>query len=572
MSSSLKILHRSAAELLACTVLEVFPNTKLIRGYSTDIGFAYEFVFPQTIDDHDISLIEEKMRMLLKKNLPIKLIEMMRDNAAEFFRHHGQEIFAEHVVTAPSNVIELFHVEGFHGYSPAPYIKNTKEIGACKLLGFSQRKQLFFGKDSYEVTRIEGVAFSTTKELKKFLKRYEEAEKRDHQRLGPELELFTRQDEAGPGCWYWLPKGAIIREILLDLYKTELRKRGYDLVSTPRIVSKDFLASSRFHLPESQNLAEISVCGRPYLLATDLTPMHVQLYQTKRRSYRELPLKLAEIAEVYSPIKPNDLCGLFRSRLFTTDAAHCFCSENIAQEELISSLQFIGESINMFRIECKWYLVSKKPKTNVTKAYWDQGVELAEKAIKHCGFDFTIDTDQVSIGGPKIEARLVDALGREWPGPSVQVSLFPKETTLQYRGSDDQMHRPIVIASALFGSLERFVAILIEKHGGFFPLWLAPEQVRVIPVMEHHLSYSETVWKQLQQQGIRASIDKKNDTLAAKVYAAKRAKVPYVVIVGDTEKQNGTIAVRPFQDQGKGRKESVDAFVESIQKEIDESA
>jgi len=463
MSNSLPILRRTVAELLACAVLEVFPRTQLLYGYLTEIGFAYDFVFSQQIDTSAMAFIEEKMRRLIRESIPIELVEMMRENAVEFLLHHKQRMLAETLKNAASNIVQFVKIGEFYGFCSAPVLKTTKEVGVYKLLNITQNTQIFHDQKEKIVTRIEGTAFFNSKALKKFQKVYKASKKWDHRKLGPELDLFCYQEGAAPGCWSWLPKGTILRESLLDWWKKSHFRQKYSLVSTPGIVDKQFFKSNELQAMQNKDLVEFKVEGKECIKLTEVSMMHAQLFKSKARAFFDLPFRYAEISEVFIPLKPHQTYGLFRTRLATIDMGHSFCEENQALEELISCLHFIRGTLNMFEVDYKWYLVAKQPKAAVSRKDWNQGVDLIVKALSDCGFDHDLDPEGILKRGPRVEARLIDALGREWAGPSLEICSLSESMNLRYQGSDGSERQPVMIARTLFGFLERFIALLVEK-------------------------------------------------------------------------------------------------------------
>ncbi|MGA8164940.1 MAG: threonine--tRNA ligase [Waddliaceae bacterium] len=530
MPQSLPVIRRTAAEILAAAVLQLYPDAKLIGGGLTPIGFTYAFVLPRSIDEKAIFPIASAVERIIAGDVPIQSREMMRENAVEFLHHHRQPYLAKAIANFPANIVSLLQIEEYFGCCQPPYLSSTQEAGACKILTITQEKEALDG-DSKEVvvTYIEGTAFPEKKLLKEFLKKWGRAKKKDHQKLGPALDLVCQQEGVDPGCWSWLPKGETIKRILIDWWTGRHLAQGYQFLSTP---------------------------GPLYAVN------HARLFNAKGFSYEELPVKYAEIAQTQLPVSSHRLCGMLRSRLVTADYTHLFCEKNQGSKEIISSLLFFKKMIKLFDVDHRWYLVSStqegKRKTE------SQDVGLLAKALRESQIDYCHDPIQAAGEGPRIELRLQDSLGSEWRGPTIEISGLAGRMGLCYRGSDDGRHNPLMIGRCCFGTLERFFAILVEQYAGLFPLWLAPEQVRVIPIKEVHRRYAKEVSAQLQKRGVRVGIEEKHETVAAKVYAAEQAKIPYLVIVGDAEEKEGTIAIRT--KQGRRRVESMEAFLTNFQR------
>lgn len=556
MPYPLPVIRRTSAEILASAILQLFPDTLLIGGELTEVGFAYDFVSPQPIKDQDIALIEETVRKIIATDEPIQCMEMMRGNAGEFFQHHGQPYLEKMLAKNGENIVSVLKIKEFFDLCPPPYLSSTKNAGVCKVLAIThEQRKIGDHKKAVLVTRIEGTAFPERKSLKKFLKMRQQAEKRDHQKLGPELDLFCQQEGTAPGCWSWLPKGKIVQDILIKWWTEEHREQGYHFISTPTIGNGQTMGG-----------ATLSIDNQTYSFLPHLHLIHAQLFKIKKRSYRELPLKYAEIAQTFLPVPSNRLCGMFRSRLVTADHTHSFCEEKQGEEEVISSLLFFGKIIRLFHVDYRWYLVSKTGKGE--RGNRNQKINLLVKALKACNIDYINDPIQVAEEGPRIELRLPDSLGREWPGPTIGISDCVKRMELRYQGNDDHMHHPLMISRSCFGSLERFFAILVEQCAGLFPLWLAPEQVQVIPLAERHRLYAKEVNIQLQQQGIRSRLEEGSEAVAAKVYAAEQEKIPYLLVVGDAEEKKRTVAIRARQ--GKRKVDKLEVFIKKLHEEMNE--
>lgn len=552
MTIPLTVLRQSAAEVLASVVVELFPGTLLAGSTVTEIGFHYDFQLDQPIDDHMLILIEEKMRAAAKSAEPVQAMDMMRENAADLFLHYKQPIIADFVRSCPKNIIQIFKMGRFHDFCPAPYVQNSKEIGAFKLLKVSSIEN---------GVRIEGTAFADNYDLKKFLKKAEAAKKCDHRILGPEMGLFTSSNEIAPGCWIWLPKGAFLRGSLINLWRKEIRSQGFQMVSSPLLVKESLLKKVGL-APE----------GNPSLFDARMTPkielLHALAYQAKSHTYRDLPVKYAEIKEVLSDEPVQKLWGMFRARTFTPDIENIFCAPQEVMQEIISSLQFIAKTINMFGFEHHWYLSIKGKKSGGSKEQWETNIDKMKKALETCELEYTVDSESNPYDGPQIEVRLIDALGREWKGSHVGINFtYPERLGLRYRDADDHLQATVMITRSVFGSVERFIALLVEHCAGQIPFWLAPEQVRVIPVGDHNVEYAEAVRQRITKEGWRVGIDYRKEALGNKVHAAECEKVPYMLIVGDKEEKSGSINVRSYAQEAVKGGTQIETFLAQLKEE-----
>jgi threonyl-tRNA synthetase len=567
-SVSLKILRQTTAELLAKVVLDLFPGAFLIGSEVTDLGFHYDFFLNQPLDEQGIPLIEERMRALSKSDLPIRKMEMMRENAVEFFKHKKQPYKGDWIASIRDNIVPVFQMgEFWDAGCLLPYGQNANEVKAFKLLKIYKTTTHLPGNPAFSVTRIQGTAFPDNQKLKEFLKKAEAAKKRDHRILGKELGLFSLHEEACGGFWFWNPKGALLRDVLLNWWRDEHRKQKFLPLVTPGLVKPAFLKKSGYDSSEEKKplFPSFSHEGVDYAASPSQDGLHALVYQSKLHSYRELPIRYAECAELYYKGKSSHLWGMLRARAYLADRGHIFCMESQVQEELISSLQFIDKTIKMFGFEYHWYLSTRGSKFAGTLAMWEKGIDAMKKALEACHFDYTLDKESKPFDGPQIELRLVDALEREWKGPSLSFNFNLSERFgLLYQGADDQMHVPVMITRTVFGSLERFIAILIEHYAGWFPLWLAPEQVRIIPVGTKNADYATGVCKKIEEIGFRVGVDYRQETLGGKVHAAELERIPYVLIVGEKEEQKGKVTLRSCKQKQRQEILSLEAFLKQL--------
>jgi len=521
-----------ARELLALALLEVFPQSQICETYQTDLGFGLDSILTNPLDECGFHLIEETFQRLLLKEHRVESLFMMRENAAELFIYQKQNLLAERVLSDSNNVVSLVRVGDFYGYSRlANEHLSTQALGAVKLIAYEQVTP--------KITSLEGVVCNSAGSLKKWLKKYKTAKKNDHQILGPQLKLFFHPKNAAKGCWSWLPKGETLKEILLSVWKKKHLECGFSSIKTSNWLKEDETKTTPIGLfafcpVETNDFVKNSRLLGEFAEIVEHTP----------------PLRFMEITDGFLLQTGKKSIGLFNALAFTQDLAYTICPTHMVEKELISSLQFLSECINIFAIEHRWYLVGCRRQKDGRKSSRDHNFDLLEKALKTCRISYEFDLSESCETKARIEARFIDSIEREWSGPWIRLS---------EKGSDKKQNSPVVIFRSFFGSLERFIAILLERYTGHFPLWLAPEQVRVIPVKKENQVHAAQVHRQLSENQIRASLNFSDESLRKKIYAAKAAKIPYTVVLGDCEQSQGTIAVQSFK--GDKEKLKLDAFI-----------
>ena len=567
---SLVTLRRSAAELLAAAVLELFPNTLLVKGESYDLGFSYEFVFPQKFSEHNLLMIEERMRAIIKEKRPITSSEMMCTNARQFFLDKGQRIKAEILGATQDAIIDVMRMGDFVDVCPEPYVEETSQLAVFKIHKFSE-KTITLPSRQLKVIRISGTVFYDKQSMKKFLKIVELSKKRDHRKLGTELNLFGVQECAGAGLWFWYPKGAVIRDILTEWWNAEHKKQQFQKVYTPDVVKASLLKESGFFDIDEQRQRNIfptfSLEDGDYLVAPTRAPLHALIFRSSLHSYRELPIRYAECSNLYSHEKRSQLRGMLKARAYCVDDACVFCTADQVRDEVISFLQFINKTIKIFGFEYKWCLTTRGRRYAGAVSQWREYEKLFTEALTSLGFDYELDERANAFLGPEVHVMLKDALGREWDGPYVGMDFnHPQRLGLKYQGADGDMHTPMMMRRSMFGSLERFIAILVEHYAGVFPLWITPEQVRILPVSEKNEEYAEKVRRNMESRGLRVGVDYRQEKLGAKMRTAQCEKVPYILVVGEEEENKQMVAVRPW-NRSDTRKVGVEAFIEKILEE-----
>jgi len=553
----LKVLRHSA----------LFDNVKLDIGPATDDGFYYDFDLDQRLSPDDFEKIEAEMERIIDEDHPFERIQVSREEAQKLLKDQPYKL--ERLADIPEGeAITFYRCGEFLDLCRGPHLKSTGELQVFKILNVAG--SYYRGKETNPMLqRLYGTAFSNPKQLRLYLKQIEEAQKRDHRRLAKELDLFSISENVGPGLIHWHPKGARIRSIIEDFWRKEHFKNGYDIVYTPH-VGKANLWETSGHLDfyRESMYAAMDVDGQEYFIKPMNCPFHVEIYKSSLRSYRELPLRWAELGTVYRYEKAGTLHGLFRVRGFTQDDAHIFCTTDQIENEVKEVLRFCNFIWNTFGFnEVKAYLSTRPDKAVGEETRWEQATKSLEAAIQAEGLPYEIDEGGGAFYGPKIDLKVKDAIGREWQTSTIQFDFnLPERFDLKYIGKDGEAHRPYMVHRALFGSMERFFGILTEHYAGGFPVWLAPEQVRILPLSDDQIRYAEEILLALRQAEIRATIDKKQGKLSGKVKNAQLDKVPYMLIIGAKEQESKQVAVRHRQDGMQGTC-SLDEFIGKLKEE-----
>ncbi len=569
--SDLEIMRHSAAHIMAAAVVNLFENVQLDIGPATDDGFYYDFDIPTRLTADDFPKIEAEMQRIIDADLPFECVEMGRSEAIAYLEDKGQKFKVERLLDIPEGeAITFYKCGNFMDLCRGPHLESTGKLRAFQLLNVAG--SYYRGKETNPMLqRIYGTAFTNAKQLKLHLKQIEEAKARDHRKLGRELDLFSISDDVGPGLVHWHPKGARIRATIEEFWRQQHFKSGYDILYTPHI-GKSHLWETSGHLGfyKEGMYAPMDVDGQEYFIKPMNCPFHIEIYKSDMRSYRDLPLRWAELGTVYRYEKAGALHGLLRVRGFTQDDAHIFCTPDQVKDEIIEVLRFSNDIWKTFGFnKIKAYLSTRPEKAVGEPERWDTAIESLKAAIIEEGLEYEVDEGGGAFYGPKIDLKVQDAIGREWQMSTIQFDFnLPERFNLTFKGSDGQDHRPYMVHRALFGSIERFFGILTEHFGGAFPLWLAPEQVRIMPISDAQIEYAEVVKKQLLAEGIRVSIDYKNEKINAKVRKAQVQKVPYMLVVGAKEAETGVVAVRSRTEGPQGEC-SVADFTTKLKGEID---
>jgi len=575
---AVQVFRHSAAHLLAAAVLELYPDVKLGIGPPTDNGFFYEFVREQPFTPEDLEKIEAKMHELAAKDIPNERKMMPKPEALDLYRRHNQEFKCELVEEKATEPMVSFYTTGkFIDFCRGPHIPSTGRIKAFKLMNVAGAYWKGDEKNP-QMQRIYGACFVEQKELDDYLHRLEEAKRRDHRRLGTELDLFSVQDEAGPGLIFWHPKGGAIRRLMEDWLRTELTRHGYDLVYTPHIMLLDLWKTSGHANFYRENMfGAIEVEKAEYQLKPMNCPGHVLIFKSHLRSYRELPVRLAELGTVYRYERSGVLHGLMRVRGFTQDDAHIFCTHDQIEKEVQDCIEFAWEALRVFGFDDYVVELSARDPSRPgdyagTIEEWERAEGSLINTLKRMNIPYKYMPGEAVFYGPKIDVKMVDAIGRQWQLTTVQFDFnLPRRFKLEYVGEDGSRHQPLMVHRALWGSVERFFGVLIEHYAGAFPSWLAPVQVSVLPVSGKFEEYAKKVTQELKDAGFRVHYDDRNEKLQAKIRDAQLQKVPYMLILGGKEAEAGTVAVR-HRSKGDLGPRPLAQFVSDLQQEIDSRA
>jgi threonyl-tRNA synthetase len=574
-ADALYVFRHSAAHLLAAAVTELFPDVKLGIGPPIDTGFFYEFLREEPFTPEDLVKIEAKMRQLAAQDLPNERKLLSKPEAIELYKKTNQIFKCELVEEKATEPMVSFYTTGkFIDFCRGPHIPSTKRITAFKLM--SVAGAYWKGQEGNpQLQRIYAAAFYTQKELDEYLHRLEEAKRRDHRKLGVELDLFSIQEEAGPGLIFWHPKGGLIRKIMEDWLRDELLRRGYDLVSTPHIMKLDLWKTSGHTGYYRDNMfGPVEVEKTDYQLKPMNCPGHILIYKARMKSYRDLPVRLAELGTVYRYERSGVLHGLLRVRGFTQDDAHIFCMPSQIESEVEACMDFAFAvmktfGFDKFEVELSDWDVSHPENYAGKPQDWQRATSALAETMTRMNIPFKKIDGEAAFYGPKIDVKLIDAIGRPWQLTTVQFDFnLPARFGLQYIGEDGAKHEPLMVHRALLGSVERFFGILIEHYAGAFPLWLAPVQVEICPVSEKVADYARHVTETLKRHGFRVHLDDRNEKLPAKIRDAQLQKIPYMLVLGSKESDAGTVSVR-HRTKGDLGPKPLPEVIESLTKEVD---
>ncbi len=565
-----EVYRHSSTHIMAQAVKECFPSAQMTIGPAIEQGFFYDFAFERAFTPEDLEMIESRAAEIINRDLEITRREFTKQEAIDFFKARGEEYKVEIIQGFPDDEPITAYTQGdFVDLCRGPHIPSTGHVKAFKLLNSAGA---YWRGDERNpmLQRIYGTSFPSQEALDKHLANLEEIKKRDHRKLGKELDLFSIQDETGPGLILWHPKGSLVRLLIENFWREQHIKNGYELVYSPHVARLDLWKTSGHVDYYRENMyAPMTVESSEYQLKPMNCPFHIMVYKSHLRSYRDLPLRYGELGTVYRYERSGVLHGLMRVRGFTQDDAHLFCRPDQLAGEVSRVLDFTIFVLQTFGFtECEMFLSTRPEKAVGSAEQWEQATQALEEALKKGQFDYKIDPGEGVFYGPKIDVKIKDALGRSWQCSTVQVDFNnPIRFELSFIGEDGKAHQPIMIHRALMGSIERFFGILLEHYGGAFPTWLAPVQAKVLPISDKQQEYGDSVVDKLLQAGCRAESDLRNEKIGLKIREAEKAKVPYMLVVGDRESQGGTVSVRQRNGKNLGTM-SVEEVLTIIQSEI----
>ncbi|OGP81710.1 MAG: threonine--tRNA ligase [Deltaproteobacteria bacterium RBG_13_65_10] len=563
----LEVYRHSSSHLLAYAVKEVFEDVKVAIGPVIEDGFYYDFDTPHAICPEDFEAIEKKMQELIDQDLPFERKVLPQEEAIALFERQGEKYKKEIVEGLSGETITAYQVGDFIDLCRGPHVPSSGKIKAFKLLGVAGAYWRGSEKNPM-LQRVYGTSWSKKEELAAYLHRLEEAKRRDHRRLGRELDLFSISEDIGAGLILWHPKGARVRNIIEDHWRREHYRHGYDLVASPHVAKYELWKRTGHASFYRENMySPMDVDEVKYLVKPMNCPFHATIFKSRTRSYRDLPLRWAELGTVYRYERSGVLHGLLRVRGFTQDDAHLFCRPEQLEGEIADVLRFVFTILRTFGFtEYEVYLSTRPEKFVGTHESWEHATGALEAALKRLRVEFQIDPGEGVFYGPKIDIKIKDSLGRSWQCSTVQVDFNnPERLDLKYVGADGAHHRPIMVHRALLGSIERFFGILIEHHAGAFPMWLAPVQVRVLPLSEKFETYAREVHARLTEGDVRSELDDRNEKLGFRIREAEVEKIPLMLILGEREAQARTVT---YRERGHGAQATTD--VEGLMRIIQE--
>ena len=563
----LRAIRHTASHVLAQAVKRLYPETKLAIGPAIDDGFYYDFDREGGFTPDDLEKLEAEMKKIVKENLALKPFVLPRDEAIKFMQEKGEPYKVELIEDLPEGETISFYQQGdFVDLCAGPHILYTKGIKAFKLTSIAGAYWRGSEKNKM-LTRIYGTAFAKKEDLEAYLTMMEEAKKRDHRKLGKELGLFMMSD-AGPGFPFFLPKGMILKNTLLDYWREIHKKAGYVEISTPIILNRSLWETSGHWDHYKNNMYTTVIDGEDYAIKPMNCPGGVLVYASEPRSYRDLPLRMGELGIVHRHEKSGQLHGLMRVRCFTQDDAHIFMTPEQIRDEIKNVAGLINQVYSLFGFKYHVELSTRPEDSMGSDEDWELATNSLQGALDDLGLDYVINEGDGAFYGPKIDFHLVDAIGRTWQCGTIQLDFqLPQRFELEYIGADGEKHRPIMIHRVCFGSIERFIGILIEHFAGAFPTWLAPVQVKVLPISEKYEEYAKSVKAALDAADIRAEIDLRSEKIGYKIREAQGQKIPYMLVVGQKEQADGTVSVRS-RFKGDEGAEDLNVFIANIKAEI----
>lgn len=561
-----RTFRHTTSHILAQAVKRLYPDTKLAIGPAIEDGFYYDFEFKEPISSEDFAAIEKEMKKIVKERLPLERFTLSRDEAIAFMKERNEDYKVELIEDLPEDAVISFYRQGeFVDLCAGPHLDNTKYVKAIKLTSLAGAYWRGSEKNRM-LTRIYGTSFPDKEQLKEYLDRIEEAKKRDHRKLGKELGIFTLMEE-GPGFPFFLPKGMVLKNILIDYWRKLHEREGYQEISTPIILNRKLWETSGHWDHYRDNMYTTVIDGEDYAVKPMNCPGGMLVYKSQPRSYRDLPLRIGELGLVHRHEKSGQLHGLMRVRCFTQDDAHIFMTREQITDEIKGVMRLIDEVYSRFGLSYHMELSTRPEDSMGSDEDWEIATEALRKALDEVGKGYVVNEGDGAFYGPKIDFHLTDSLGRTWQCGTIQLDFqLPQRFEAEYMGADGEKHRPIMIHRVVYGALERFIGILIEHYAGKFPVWLAPVQVKILPISEKFFGFGEELLKKLKDAGIRCEMDQRDEKIGYKIRSAQMEKVPYMLIVGQKEEETGTVSVRSRDDGDLGSQE-LDAFIQKVVEE-----
>ena len=564
-----KAYWHTTSHIMAQAIKRIYGNdVKLTIGPAIANGFYYDFDVKENISSDDFEKIEAEMKKIIKEDLPIERYSLPREEAIKFMKEQGEDYKVELIEELPEGEEISFYKQGeFTDLCAGPHLMSTGKVKAVKILSASGA---YWRGDEHNkmLQRFYGISFPKASGLEEYLNMLEEAKKRDHKKLGKELELFMIAPE-GPGFPFFLPKGMVLRNVLEDFWRDIHRKNGYVEIKTPMILNEELWHRSGHWDHYKENMYTTKIDGVDYGIKPMNCPGGMLVYKSKMRSYKDLPIRAGELGLVHRHEKSGELNGLFRVRCFTQDDAHIFCLPEQIEEEILRIIKLVDEVYSIFGFEYTLELSTRPDDSMGSDEQWEMAESALKKVLKDLNMPYELNEGDGAFYGPKIDFHIKDSLGREWQCGTIQLDFqMPERFDLTYIGEDGEKHRPVMLHRVIFGSIERFIGVLIENYAGAFPTWLAPVQVKVLAIADAHIDYANEVKAKLEDVGIRVEVDDRNEKIGYKIREAQLQKIPYMLVLGDKEKEAGTVGVRSRKDGDIGAME-IDEFIAKVVEEID---
>lgn len=559
--------RHTSSHIMAQAIKRLWPEAKLAIGPAIKDGFYYDVDLDHKITDDDLKRIQKEMKKIIKANYVLEKSVLPRDKALALMEQNAEDYKVELINDLPQDAEISFYTQGeFTDLCAGPHVESTGKIKAIKLM--SVAGAYWRGDEKNKMLqRVYGTAFPSQEELQEYIDRIEEAKKRDHRKIGKEMDLFALMEE-GPGFPFFLPNGMILRTELENYWREEHRKRGYDEIKTPLILSEELWHTSGHYDHYKENMYFTKIDDAEYAIKPMNCPGAMLTYKRKLYSYRDFPIRLAELGQVHRHELHGALHGLMRVRTFTQDDAHIFMTPDIVKDEIKDVVSFIDDVYSLFGFKYHIELSTRPEDSMGTDEEWNRAIDSLETAVKEMGKDYVINEGDGAFYGPKLDFHLEDSLGRTWQCGTIQLDFqMPQKFDLTYVGSDGEKHRPIIIHRVIFGSIERFIGILIEHFAGKFPLWLAPEQVRLLTVTEKFVPYAKEVSGKLAEYGIRNNVDARNEKIGYKLRQGRNERVSYLAVIGEREVEAGTLSVRSSKEGDLGSL-SADSFMDILREEM----